>query len=392
MSSEGRIVLLYVQHLLGIGHVYRASRVARALTRHGFKVHLVWGGTRLPSINLSGLEVTFLDPVRSVDAEFSALVRPDGKPAGEALLAGRRDKLLGLFHSIRPDIVVTEAFPFGRRKMRFELVPLMEAARKALWRPMTVASIRDIMAENRREDRARESARMARDWYDLILVHGDPSLIRIEATLQYAGELTEKIRYSGIVAPEPPDFSVAPTIRADVVVSAGGGAVGHDLTKAAIGANSYSRLVPDNWLLVVGPERAEADYEALRRQAGEGMRVVRFLPDLTRVMASARVSVSRAGYNTVADVMRAGCRAVLCPFEGGDETEQLRRARLFERNGMVRIVRDGDLDASALGKAVDEAVTFSPKMHAIDLNGAENSAKIIAAELALHRSKFSPSN
>jgi predicted glycosyltransferase len=384
-AGQGRSILFYVQHLLGIGHVYRATRVARALVRHGFSVHIAWGGTRLPSIDLAGLEVTWLEPVRAADAEIAALVRPDGTPAGEELLARRRETLLSLLNGLKPDIVITEAFPFGRRKMQFELIPFMQAARAAPWHPMTVASIRDIMAENRKEARARESIRMARDWYDIVLVHGDPSLIRIEATLQYADEIAAKVRYTGIVAPELPDLSKAPSIRAEVVVSAGGGAVGHALTKAAIGANSYSRLLPDNWLLVVGPERAEADYDALRRLAGEGMRVVQFVPDLTRVMASAKVSASRAGYNTVADVMRAGCRAVLCPFEGGQETEQLHRAKLFERRGMVRLVRDGALDARALGAAVDEAVTFVPQTPVVDLNGAEASAKIIAAELARHK-------
>ena len=37
-------VFFYVQHLLGIGHIARASRIANALQANGFDVVLVTGG------------------------------------------------------------------------------------------------------------------------------------------------------------------------------------------------------------------------------------------------------------------------------------------------------------------------------------------------------------
>ncbi len=376
------VILLHVQHLLGIGHVFRATRVARGLARAGAKVHLVWGGTRLPSIDLSGFETTFLAPVRSQSEHFSALVHPDGSPFTEDDQDTRRDALLALFHALRPDVVITEAFPFGRRQMRFELVPLMQAAHAAPWRPLTIASIRDIMQEGRADNRVAESLRYFGDWYDLLLVHGDPQLIRIGETLQGAEAILPKVRYTGLVTPDPPDLSVPPSIAADVVVSAGGGAVGHALTEAVIGANRFSNAFPDNWLMVVGSERPQADFEALKARAGEGMEVVRFLPDLARVMAGAKVSVSRAGYNTVGDLMRAQCRAVLVPFAGGRETEQLRRAQLFAARGLAAMLTDDGLSPQNIGAAVDSALSLPPLAAGLDMDGASHSARIVMRELA----------
>jgi predicted glycosyltransferase len=37
-------VFFYVQHLLGIGHIARASRIANALQEDGFDVTVVTGG------------------------------------------------------------------------------------------------------------------------------------------------------------------------------------------------------------------------------------------------------------------------------------------------------------------------------------------------------------
>ncbi len=384
MSAKPKI-LFHVQHLLGIGHVFRATRIARALAREGAIVHLVWGGTRLPSIDLEGLEVTFLPPVRSDNEMFAGLVHPDGTPFTQAEQEARRDRLLALFHAVRPDAVITEAFPFGRRQVRFELVPLMQAARDATWRPLTIASIRDIMQEGRAQNRVAESLQLFQDFYDLLLVHGDPQLVRIEETLQGAGAILDKVRYTGLVTPDEPDLSVPPSIKADVVVSAGGGAVGHALTAAAIGANRCCAGAPDNWLMVVGSERSQMDFEALQREAGEGMRVVKFVPDLTRVLAGARVSVSRAGYNTIGDLMRARCRAVLVPFTGGRETEQLRRAQLFAARGFATMLTDDALSPQVIGAAVDEALQRPPVNAALDLEGASHAAQILMRELASHR-------
>ncbi len=354
------VVLFYVQHLLGIGHVFRATRIARALAAAGAKVHLVWGGTRMPSMDFTGLEVTFLPAVRSQGESFSGLVHPDGTPFGETEMSARRDQLLALFASLRPDMVITEAFPFGRRQMRFELVPLMQAARAAPWKPVAVSSIRDIMQEGRAANRVSESLEYFSGWYDWLLVHGDPQLIRIEDTLQGAEKLLAHVKYTGLVTPDAPDLSVPPSIAADVVVSAGGGAVGHALTAAAIGANASSKRFPDNWLLIVGPERPDADFQALKDAAGPGMRVERFVPDITRVLADAKVSVSRAGYNTVGDLLRANCRSVLVPFTGGRETEQLRRAQIFAKRSLAIMLEDGTLSPKLLGETVDNAFDLMP--------------------------------
>lgn len=375
--SRRPVVLFYVQHLRGIGHVFRATRVARELARAGADVHLVWGGTRLPSIDLSGLKTTWLEPVKVADDSYSELVDPDGNPVGEALRQRRTETLLALFQSIRADILITEAFPFGRRQMRFELVPLMRAARAASWRPLTVASIRDIMQENRAARRVRESLDAVRDWFDLVVVHGDPRLVPIEATLQGAEEIRDKIRYTGLVTPSPVDLSVPASIEARVVVSAGGGAFGRKLTDAALAAMPLVPALPDDWLVVAGPERDEREFGQLARAAPPGMKVVRFVPDLARCFAAAEVCVTMAGYNTVGDLMRARARSVLVPHTGGRETEQLRRAQALCERGLARMIVDTGLTAENLASEIAHAAK-GPRLDApFDLEGAANASHLL---------------
>lgn len=380
-----KTVLFYVQHLLGIGHVFRATRVARALADAGARVHLAWGGSVPQSLDLRGLEVTFLEPVRADSAGFERLVTLDGAAVTEAHRQRRRDVLLALLERLRPDAVMTETYPFGRRQLRFELEPLMQAARAAPWRPLTVSSIRDILQEGRKPQSLADSIAAAQAWYDLVLVHGDPALVRIEATLPGAQQIANKFRYTGLVTPDPSQALGVPSMSAPVVVSAGGGAVGHALTEAALDAPRHCRHFPEGWLIIVGPERNPADSVALAARAPPGVTVVREVPDLVRVFAAAAVSVSRAGYNTVGEVLRAGCPAVLVPYAGDGQTEQQRRARMLHERGLVHMLGHDELSAATLGAAVDAAANWRPPPCDLDLDGASRSARLLLDALDARR-------
>ncbi len=385
-DQNSPVVFFYVQHLLGIGHAFRAARVARALTQSGFKVHLIWGGTTVSNLDLTGLEVKRLTPVRAGNAEFSELVHEDGRTFTDQDKNFRKEQLISHYREVDPDILITEAFPFGRRQMRFELLPLLEAATSSSKKPLVVSSIRDIMQEGRREKAVRESLDAVHDRFDLVLVHGDPSLVRIEDTLQGAGEILAKIRYTGLVTPHIAPIGKAEAEQVDVLVSAGGGAVGFQLMEAAKSAMAFSKKFPRNWCLSAGTELPETDFQKLCEDCPTGMRIVRFLPDTLQAMQACKVSVSRSGYNTVADLLRAKCAAVLVPFTGGRETEQLKRAELMAAKGVALMIHPDELSPQKLAETVDQASETDRAKTSLQLNGAIRSAEILLAEFQLRNS------
>ncbi len=374
-------VLFYVQHLLGIGHVFRATRVAKGLVAAGFKVRVVLGGVPVPDMDLDHLDLVQLTPVRVKDEGFSQLLHPDGRDFTANDEQKRAAHLLREFNTFNPDVLITEAFPFGRRQLRFELLPLLEAANKRVPKPLVVASIRDIMQENRAPNRVQESLETFRSSFDLLLVHGDPNLIVIEDTLQGVPQILDRVRYTGLVCPPPISPFAKPSVAADIVISVGGGAIGDPLRKCAFDAMRLSKLRDLNWCMTTGINLSEDEFTRLCAEAPANMQVVRFLPDLAAVMASAKVSVSQAGYNTVADVLRAGCPAVLVPFAGGVESEQLRRARLLDQLGRAVLVEPNKLEPATLCQAIERAVKGVDTTAAIDLEGAANSAAILIREL-----------
>ena len=117
-------------------------------------------------------------PPASSDASFLHLLDEHGNPVDDAWKRRRRDALLAAYAAAAPDVLLIELFPFGRRQMRFELLPLLGIAREAPRRPLIVCSVRDLIQA--KPEREKEIVECFEYFYDHLLVHGDPRLARFE--------------------------------------------------------------------------------------------------------------------------------------------------------------------------------------------------------------------
>jgi len=375
--TEGRTApraFFYVQHLLGIGHLARASRIARALAEDGFDVTVVTGGTPVAGFPGPLVHHVALPPITAGDAGFSGLADIDGNPVDEAFKDNRRDRLLTAFRQSQPDIVIIEAFPFGRRQVRFELLPLLDAIAATDPKPLVVTSLRDILQERSKPGRDEETVALVKQYFDRVLVHGDPAFARLEDTFPLAAEIADKVVYTGLVAAPPP---TQPMERFDVIVSAGGGAVGNALIRAALEA-AKSLGATLSWALITGPNLPQSDFDAISADAPAHVSVYRFRPDFASLLAGAKLSVSQAGYNTVCDILRAGCHALLIPFTTGGETEQTVRAERLEKLGLAHVLTEDDLSSESMTQAIKAALSATDRPpHSLDLDGAHRTAEIL---------------
>ena len=375
--ARGLIVLCHVQHLLGIGHLTRTATLARTLAAEDFEVTVASGGEPVAGIDFGGASLVQLPPARVADRRFKQLVDEHGEPAGEAWKARRRERLLALYEDVGPDVVLTELFPFGRRQLRFELLPLLDRCaedRRRTGRPRVACSVRDILVESPKPARIREMLELARRYYDLVLVHGDPRFVSLDATFPHAREIADRIAYTGYVVARPEGLSEqgleSRGESGEVIVSAGGGAVGGRLLEAALAARPRTRLADIGWRLLAGANLPEAVLRSLAARAPEGVAVERFRPDFTTLLRRAHLSISQGGYNTLMEVLDARLRAVIVPYAGGLETEQTLRAELLAARGLIEVVSEDRLDPVSLAAAIDRALA---KPHSSGLTGLDTS-------------------
>lgn len=350
----------------------RAARVAEGLEAAGVRVTVAEGGQPLAGFSPKVSRRVALPPVKVTAADMRTLLHSDGSVFDDAAKAARRDRLLALFDQQRPDILLIEAFPFGRRQMRFELLPLLAAAKAAGTR-VVACSIRDILQERAKQERLAETVATLRAGFNLVLVHGDGVSPPLAETFPLAHEIADMVRYTGVVGPATPPEPVA---GHDLVISAGGGAVGYPLVAAALSAQRLTSFGDRPVLAVAGPQMPDADFEALARFAGTNVQLQRSVPDLPGRIAGARLSVSQAGYNTVAEIMAAGCRAVLCPFVGDGQTEQMIRARALERAGRCVMIGEDELSPARMAAAIERALGL-PAPAPQPSNGAARAAEIL---------------
>lgn len=382
--SGRRRVFLYVQHLLGIGHLKRAATLARALVGAELDVTVASGGPPVPGIGFDGARLVQLPPVTSADMTFRTLLDEAGRAIDADWILRRTAATRAALLASDPHVMVLELYPFGRWQMAFELQSLLEVASLRARRPTVVCSVRDLLSR-KSAAREREAASIVERFIDHVMVHSDPAVIQLEQTYSLAPRISGRIHYTGYIVDSPPTGALDDAGADEVIISAGGGAVGEALLEAAMRARALTSLKDRVWRVLAGHNLNDEAYARLARFAQDGIVLERARTDFTTLLANCELSVSQAGYNTLMETLAARARAVVVPFAGVAETEQTERARRFVERGLVEMVEERALNPHALAAAVDRAAGKPrPNQVAIDLDGAGKSAALVAEWAEAH--------
>ena len=372
-------LLFYCQHSLGIGHLTRSFALAAALTCR-FRVVFLNGGRLPPGVDVpAGVELIDLPPLGMDDGH--TVVSRDGKRDVAAARAERRRLIDAAVISTRPDVLLVELFPFGRKKFANEILPMIRAAKRQPAGPALVAcSLRDILVDARPDQKHHDDrARWLTDrYFDTVIVHADAGFARLEDTFRPSQAMRTPVFHSGYVVPHRPG-GAGVVVEERVLVSAGGGIVGQQLFRTVLEARSRMRLSPA-MRVIAGPFLPEAHWQDLQRQvAGQaGVELVRHVSDMVAEMRSARASISQCGYNTALDIVLAGVPALVVPYETATENEQRARAERLAALGAVQCLEPGGLQPDSMAAAIEHLLAFEPRPAALALDGAERTAQILA--------------
>ncbi len=373
-------VLVYCQHVLGVGHFFRTLEICRALAGHD--IVLVSGGPRTPAALPSHVRRRQL-PELAMDTAFQGLHSPAGASL-ETVRTERRRCLHRILAEEAPDIFLVELYPIGRRAFRFELDPLLAAiAAGDLPACKVVCSVRDILVEKKKEvEYHGRAVRVLNQSFDALLVHADPRLVRLEETFRQLADVKIPVHYTGYVATrETPIADVAAWRQSHgigsgerlVLASAGGGAVGFDLLRAVTRAvkrlQNHERVILQAF---TGPFMPPEHTAALTRMAAPYIRVARFSEDFGIWLQAADASVSMAGYNTCMNILAAGAKALVYPF--GQNREQGMRARRLAARGALGVLSPQDLTPERLAERLLETFVYQPPSSTINIDGAARTA------------------
>lgn len=377
MSVRPRL-LFYCQHSLGMGHLIRSFSIAGGLANHFDVVFLNGGPLPQGQKPPERIEIINLPPL-GFDAEMQLLSRDDSHTVAQAqsLRLEIMRKALG---SVKPEVLLIELFPFGRKKFAGELIALLENARASSAPPVVVCSLRDILVD-RNQHHDELACYRANRYFDAILVHSDPHFARLEESFHPCSPLKVPVYYTGFVTREQKEDGKPETRREPrIVVSAGGGLVGEALLRTAIQAYEFVSLPDKPEIRVIGgpfiPEQSWQDLEKIS-QGKQGVSLFRSVPDLGVELRGASASISQCGYNTAMDILRSRVPALVVPFSGDKQDEQMNRARRLERLGALRVLEPERLDAQMLATEIEALLEFQPNSVRLDMNGVENTGQLL---------------
>ncbi len=119
MSARPRL-LFYCQHSLGMGHLIRSFSIVDGLANH-FDVVFLNGGP-LPEGQKPPQKIEIINlPPLGFDAEMQLLSRDSNHSVAQAQRL-RLEIMRKALRSVKPEVLLIELFPFGRKKFAAELI------------------------------------------------------------------------------------------------------------------------------------------------------------------------------------------------------------------------------------------------------------------------------
>jgi predicted glycosyltransferase len=295
--------------------------------------------------------------------------------------------------TFEPDVFLVDNFPLGTRH---ELLPSLRDLRHRPTR--TVLGLRDVVdpPEKVRHDWGRDGIyEIIERYYDRVLVYGGREILDAALCYGLSPAIAQRLAYCGYVAGDAPTKDSSESIRRELgfdngyfLATVGGGGDGRPLLEAFLRALDSFPARPA--LVVAGEFMALADRAAITEAAKKrpGVVVHDYIANLPAAMAAADLVVAMGGYNTSAEIVASGARAVLVPRtwragehgsrgKTGVDAEQCVRAEGLARMGMVTVLDTEELSSESLANAMARAIE-KPKQNGtspLRLDGASTVAE-----------------
>ncbi|MBW4667503.1 MAG: glycosyl transferase [Cyanomargarita calcarea GSE-NOS-MK-12-04C] len=380
-------IMFYCQYLSGMGHLVRSSEIVRSLVKD-FQVYFINGGPKIegfempPEVELIRLPALWLE-----DGKFTV---GDGALSVEEVKEIRKNQLISEFDRIQPDCLITEFFPFGRHKLLFELIPLVEHIKSTSPTTKIACSLRDVIGKESDPEEEDSICYLMNRYFDLLLFHSDPNFQTFTESFSRHQDIKSIVTHTGFVTRSPiiDEANIQKLWGKEnpedtkILVSVGGGRIGHELLETVVEASSIlDKEIPHIIKIFTGPFMPESKVIKLKKAAlnRSNIEIETFTSNLIAYMKTADISVSLSGYNTTMNILSTGVRALVVPIgHENQDKEQLIRTTKLEKLGIVDFIHPQDLNSANLAEKIINCLNKkSIGVNKFDLKGAENTTNFL---------------
>ena len=298
-------------------------------------------------------------------------------------------------NKFKPDIFISEYYPFGKEFWAFELEFILEFLKKAFnTRIFSSVGYPFFM---------KDTAKIFNYYYDGVFFHylRDEMfqyikfLRQIKTTVDlkelegFLKKFANKIYYTGYLIEkkrlkEPCQIRKKLGLdlnRKLVVVSRGGGVVRNDIIIQSIKAAKILKKV--FFLISAGPATSLDEFKYFKTLANlcNNVRLVLFLENFEDYLNAADLSINMAGYNTIVRLLWLKKQSLTIPLVSNiGNVEQEWRAKLIEKFGLFKVLNEKYLNLEVflnnIRKMLKEPLLANNLINRLSFEGKENTLKI----------------
>jgi predicted glycosyltransferase len=363
-------VIIHCQYVYGLGHLVRALHLAKGLAKH-FDVYFLNGGEVVKNFGID-VSIQFIQlPAIYKKEDSTELTSVSGDLSLSECFELRDKILLETVQMVKPDVVITEHFPFGLLFEK-EATRLITYAKEANPTSKIVCSVRDVIESTKGGNNDQKTVGILNELYDLILIHGIEKLIPVESSFPLVKSIKTKIVYTGYV--------IDPVLRNNenrsntILVSVAGGRVGSELLYAVIKAFELVRT-KSNYSLVIFNGAFIDDFIAMSKD--NRVRYFNFdRKEFLKQLSQSDISISLGGYNSTMESLYAGNKVIIYnrKFLGSNEEQSIRISTL-KNLGLIDMISLEDLEVKSLASKLLSQINRANQERQnskIDFRGLEN--------------------
>lgn len=353
--------LYYCQYLVGIGHLVRSLNICRSLVKK-FEVDFLLGGHDVdltidsPHFHLLNLPPLGISHPYEDPSEFETV--------SKIQLVERLKYIEAL--TTPYSFLVTEIFPFSKWRFKEEIEALIVKLKTLNPDCLIACSLRDSFPSHPPEF-DQQVLDFINRFYDVVFVHSDPRVYKLEESFSLADRLHDKVVYTGFIVRQDGDFQKNRR-KKRIVVSLGSGSFGEELMYAVL---NVAKFFPDyQFIFILGPKASETvhlELECLINNSTPNVKVIPFVDNFPEYLSQSALSISLGGY-TIMDIVSTKTPAIVYPSTFYD---QYVRALKFSGFGFLKIITKENLDPNSLKEVINSALHMPPSSFDIDMSGAE---------------------
>ena len=359
-------IMVYSHDTFGLGNIRRMLAICQYLldSMSNLSILLVSGSPVLHRFRLpQGLDYIKLpcigrDEVGQVSVKYL-------KTQTEETTQLRSDLILATTANFKPDLVLVDKKPAG---MKGELGSSLKYLKKYSPQTKLILLLRDILdsPEKTMEEWNRlGNYKLIQEYYNKILVLGDPNIFDVVREYQFPHSITKKVNFCGYIRRRSGD-KLPSQIRQElqlkskeklVLVTAGGGQDGQRLMENYLSSLSLiSSSIKFKSLILTGPEMLEQNQKRIKSislQFFNQVIIKEFSQDINSYLNSADLVVSMGGYNTICEIISLNKKAIIVPRIKPVKEQWIRAERMAEL-GFFSMICPEQLTPKLLIKTVKE--------------------------------------